>query len=191
MQYVDIGLSVRWAKSNLGATKQEESGNYYWWGEYPSQTEEPKYFGPGANYYCNDDIDIYEWSKYDGCDGRRVLEPEDDAATAVLGSPWRMPTKEEIEELMTKCEWEKSELGGIKGFKIIGVNGNSLFLPNVGWGRGSQLYCVGSAGGYWSSSLHREYPSCAYYLDTSWADNFQACGYRRRWYGHAIRPVYP
>ena len=120
---VDLGLSVYWASCNLGAEKPEEYGNYYAWGE-----TEPKssYTETNYSYYDNDKkvyMDI----------GDNIAGTEYDAATVNLGSDWRMPTKEEMQELIDKCTWEWAQISGINGFKVTGTNGNSIFLPAAGF----------------------------------------------------------
>lgn len=71
-------------------------------------------------------------TKYNATDGKKILEPEDDAATVKLGAPWRMPTEDEIKELVDKCTWTWTTQDGKNGYKVIGPNGNSIFLPAGG-----------------------------------------------------------
>lgn len=121
-QVVDLGLSVYWASFNLGAEKPEEYGDYYAWGETK----------PKSSYYTS------TYSHYDKEKGQIVSIGENisgtgyDAATTNLGSDWRMPTKEEFAELKEKCTWEWIVISGIRGYKITGINGNSIFLPAAG-----------------------------------------------------------
>ena len=143
--YVDLGLSVKWAKCNLGANKPEEFGDYFEWGCLSPQNE-------NKEVRRNTNFD----SKYNTADGKKVLCPEDDAATCLLGMPWRMPTLEEITELKEKCEWKECSLNGVQGCRVIGPNGNSIFLPLAGsydWGRGIPRPYK-SGGAYWSSSSY-------------------------------------
>ena len=95
-------------------------------------------------------------TKYNATDGKKVLDPEDDAATAKLGAPWRMPTEDEIKELVDKCTWTWTTQDGKNGYKVIGPNGNSIFLPAGGFQDNGGLYGsggVGNLGAYWSSTL--------------------------------------
>ena len=155
-EYVDLGLSVKWATCNLGASKPEEFGDYFEWGCLSPQNE-------NKEVRRNTNFD----SKYNTADGKKVLCPEDDAATCLLGMPWRMPTLEEITELKEKCEWKESSLNGVQGCRVIGPNGNSIFLPIAGsydWGRGIPRPYKSGYGAYWSSSsyIHN------FVFDNSW-----------------------
>ena len=126
--YVDLGLSVKWATCNVGATSPEGSGNLYAWGETAPKNEysyENYKWGYYEYKYYNDDYDFV--FDYEG----NVLKPEDDAATVNMGGKWRMPTKEEMEELCNECFWEYRILNGVEGRSVIGPNGNSIFLPIV------------------------------------------------------------
>ena len=116
-----------------------------------------------------------------------MLEPEDDAATANLGGSWRMPTKAEQDELRNKCTWTWTTQNNVKGYKVKGPNGNSIFLPAAGSRYYGGLYRAGSNGYYWSSSLNTSYSSNAYYLyfgssNVHWDGN-------NRYYGQSVRPV--
>ena len=65
-------------------------------------------------------------------DGKRYLELADDAATAVLGAPWSIPPRNACKELQENCTFEETTQNGVDGFKIIGPNGNSIFVPKAG-----------------------------------------------------------
>ena len=99
-----------------------------------------------------------------------------------------MPTDEEMSELRTKCTWEWISQNGVKGHKVIGPNGNSIFLPAAGYIDGGNLNDVGSYGYYWSSSLYSNYPADAYNM-------YFGSGYKSRgtdfdrYYGLSVRPV--
>ena len=111
-EYVDLGLSVKWATMNLGATSPEDYGNYYVWGE-----TEPKDMGQSYN-------DVY--AKYNSNDNLRELENDDDAAYVNWGAGWRMPTKSELEELVTGCYWEYTDnFNGAKGFIVYKAKNNT------------------------------------------------------------------
>ena len=187
--YVDLGLSVKWAICNVGATKPEEYGNYFAWGEVtPKHSYDWSTYKYGRDYdqltkYCNN-----RSCGYNGfTDKKTILDPEDDAATVNWGGAWRMPTKAEQDELRTKCKWTWTTQNGVKGYKVVGPNGNSIFLPAAGCMYGGTLNFAGSHGYYWSSSLGTDYPSDAYSVDfdsddVDWYYNF-------RIYGHSVRPV--
>ncbi len=182
MEYVDLGLSVKWATCNLGASKPSDYGHYYAWGETMVK----------ADYSW----DTYKWgkenniTKYNDSDRKTVLDPEDDVATAKLGSPWRMPTAEEINELIGGCTWKWTKKNGVRGYEVKGTNGNVIFLPAAGCRKGFESQDIREMGYYWSSSLS-DVPGgvCARYLF------FHSYGQNRtfddRCYGYPIRPVHP
>lgn len=146
---VDLGLSVKWATCNVGATSPEKYGGYYSWGE----TDE--YDGK----YSNSLNYKYE-SKYDP----EKLLPEDDVATVKWGKKWRMPSQWEIAELINECTWAWTTKNGIKGQQVIGPNGNSIFLPAAGYYSLNQIYGRGSYSYYWSSSIYYDgFNSSGYY----------------------------
>ncbi len=188
--YVDLGLSVKWATCNLGALSPEEYGNYYAWAE-----TEPRY-GSSWDYdwdttpYCQDSSGD-SWSKYTGSDGKTVLDPEDDAATVALGSPWRMPTIDEIAELLDKCKWTEAPMNGVQGYVVEGPNGNAIFLPAAGERDRLEIIGEGTYCNYWSSSLYvyDNNPSGAYILYFPTDDH--SYYYNQRCYGQSIRPVRP
>ena len=188
-EYVDLGLSVKWATCNLGATKPEEYGNYYAWGE----TEPKSEYSWSTYKWGNDEHDITKYctKAYYGRDGftdnKTVLDLEDDAAHVALGGSWRMPTKAEQEELLERCTWEWTTMNGVGGQKVTGPNGNSIFLPAAGHRRYSDLYYTGSDGCYWSSSLSPGSPECACYVLFNdyrfvWNPDSRYCG-------RSVRPV--
>ena len=187
MEYVDLGLSVKWAKYNLGASKPSDYGNYYAWGE-----TEPKTDYTWATYKWGTENNF---TKYNATDGKIVLDPEDDAATAKLGSPWRMPTWDEIKELLNNCTWTWTTQDGVNGCEVKGPNGNSIFLPAAGYRDRSELDYAGSRGYYWSSSRNTTYSYSDRYSDRAnrlyfdadlhnWTSGF-------RYSGFPVRPVRP
>ena len=182
MEYVDLGLSVKWATKNLGASKPSDYGDYYAWGETT----------PKADYSW----DTYKWgtesniTKYNATDGKITLEPEDDVATAKLGSPWRMPTADEIEELKDHCIWTWTTQDGVVGYEVKSKkNSNAIFLPAAGSRKGSELNGAGSVGHYWSSSLLMAgSPGVRSLYFDSVADFWLNYG---RYNGVSVRPVRP
>lgn len=109
-EWVDLGLSVKWATCNVGANSPEDDGNYYAWGETSTKSS---YTDDNSVTYGKNFGDIGGDSQYD-------------AATANWGGDWRLPTKSELEELVNKCTWTCTRT---KGCKVTGPNGNSIFLP--------------------------------------------------------------
>lgn len=97
-EWVDLGLSVKWATCNVGAIQPEEFGDYFAWGEV-----ETKAIYNWDTYKYYDDFNL---TKYTSNDSKTVLDPEDDAATVNWGGAWRMPTKAEQDELRNNCTWD-------------------------------------------------------------------------------------
>ena len=169
--YVDLGLSVKWATCNVGASQPHGYGNYYAWGETTTKSE---YTSDNSRTYGKNMSDISGNSNYD-------------AARANWAGSWRLPTKREMEELKNKCTWTWTSQSGVNGYKVTGPNGNSIFLPAAGYCRGSSRYYVGENGYYWSSSPFESSTLSAFSL-------FFYSGYRGvHWYnrynGHTVRPV--
>ena len=187
---VDLGLpsGLKWASCNVGATKPEEYGGYYAWGE----TEEKSDYSWRKYKYCkgtNDTMTKYcTSSRYGTVDNKTTLEPCDDVATVKWGGAWRMPTIEEQNELRNSCTWTCATLNGVKGYRVTGPNGNSIFLPAAGYRGGQEVYCRGSYGGYWSSSLNSGLSSRAYNL--VFGSGYYYWNYSR-YYGRTVRPVCP
>ena len=189
-EWVDLGLpsGLKWATCNVGATKPEEYGDYFAWGEV-----EPKEYYDWSTYkWCNGSFDTqtkYCTDSYYGIvDNKTTLELSDDAANYNWGGGWRMPTYEEQDELYNNCSWEWTTQNGVYGRKVTGPNGNSIFLPAAGDRLGSSLYRAGSYGYYWSSSLYADGPSSAWGLAFR-SDNVSRYSTGRRC-GFSVRPVY-
>ena len=201
-EYVDLGLSVKWATCNVGASRPEEYGDYFAWGE-----TEPK--------------EVYDWSTYKWCelkyhsennytafltkyctqsdcgheqfvDNKMILESADDAACVFWGGVWRMPTKEEQDELRDNCTWEWTTYNGVEGYmvtsKISGYTNKSIFLPVTGSKEGAKYENL-TYGYYWSSTLKAEGPYVAYYI--LFNSDKVACWDFRRSIGLPVRPVCP
>ncbi len=156
--YVDLGLpsGLLWATCNVGAEAPEDYGDYFAWGE-----TQPKDIYNWSTYQYYDGSNV---TKYTGSDGLTTLLPEDDAATANWGSDWRMPTKEEWQELYNNTTVTWTTQNGVNGRLFTASNGNSLFLPAAGCRDDSNLNGAGSGGYYWSSSLYTGGPSYAWYF---------------------------
>ncbi|MGN0186326.1 MAG: hypothetical protein ACI392_01085 [Paludibacteraceae bacterium] len=193
-EYVDLGLpsGTKWATCNVGATKPEEYGNYYAWGETtPKDYYDWSTYKYGSDYdeltkYCTDS----DYGKDGFADYKTVLDPEDDAARANWGGAWRMPTDSEWAELRENCEWTWTsdyQGTGIAGRIVTGPNGNSIFLPAAGYRSLDDLGNAGGDGGYWSSSLYAGLPFSAW--GVSFGSGDVGRGSSGRFYGRSVRPV--
>lgn len=192
---VDLGLSVKWANCNVGATTPEEYGDYFAWGE----TEEKEDYSWGTYKWCNGTrtsmtkycIDSY----YGTVDNKTVLDLEDDAAHVKWGGSWRMPTLDEVEELVNNCSWTETEQNEVSGFIVTGPNGNSIFLPATGHRDNMDLYQCGLMGEYWTATLSYgdglgdSYGDTAYFFGYLLGHNTKGIDISSRHIGSAIRPV--
>ena len=151
--YVDLGLpsGLKWATCNVGATKPEEYGNYFAWGEVASKE---KY--DWSTYFDTTDGGT-TFLKYNNEGGKTTLDPEDDAATVNMGGSWRMPTYDEQQELEKECIWTWTSdynAKGVAGYIVTSkTNGKSIFLPSCGYYVNATLNLAGALGCYWSSSI--------------------------------------
>ncbi|MCQ2347000.1 MAG: DUF1566 domain-containing protein [Paludibacteraceae bacterium] len=152
---IDLGLpsGIKWANANIGAATLYDFGYYFQWGCVDKAESESwdSYCHGNKNHltkYCTN-------SAYGSVDNRTTLQLIDDAAHGNWGDNWRMPTKEEAQELWNKCTriWETHD--NISGYKFIGPNGNSIFLPSNGWiDDNGNSHSLNIDGLYWTSSLY-------------------------------------
>lgn len=191
---VDLGLSVKWSSTNLGAISSTDFGDFFAWGETA-----PK--------------DIYTFETYKLCKGSKSTltrynnnsnygtvdnktefkdyDYEDDAARQALGGKWRIPTESEWIELWDGCNWSIKEK--YNGTKINGclltskINGASIFLPAAGRRKDTEYALMYDDGFYWSSSLDTDEPSNAKYFGFTTVEPSQEK--RQRSYGYSVRPV--
>lgn len=174
---VDMGLSVKWGACNIGASFPYEYGGYYAWGEV---TEKP--------------YSSYEWSsyifslnstsnmlKYCDEDNKTILDLSDDVANVLLGQNWRIPTSDEMNELITKCTSIRTTYNGVYGYLFTSPNGNKIFLPQAGhcWSRRDYME---TRGDYWTSTLGE-----SNYMAKTLRNDFLREDYRYN--GMSIRPV--
>ena len=212
VEYVDLGLpsGLKWAKCNLGASKPSESGDYYAWGETAPKAE---YTWATYKWMQAGQSDWKYITKYTFADGKTggiwydssgnfigdnltTLRPADDAATQQLGSPWRMPTVDEQEELITKCTWTWTTQDGVNGYQVDGPNGNAIFLPAAGLRSGSALGSAGSRGFYLSNSHSSHSSHSTSRNDVVFRIYFYSNGQHSmdtylRCLGYSVRPVRP
>lgn len=190
-EYVDLGLpsGVKWATFNVGATKPEEYGDYFAWGE-----TEPK--------------ELYDWSTYKWCDGsyntltkyntdseygvvdnKKILESSDDAAYVNWGGNWRMPSVDEWNELLSHCSLKWEERNGVSGVALVSVqNGNSLFLPAAGvYHYDNGLVNLNVEGWYRTNSLDKSRGTISLGFSYTGSLDWYA---NDRCFGQPVRPVY-
>lgn len=159
-EYVDLGLpsGLKWATCNVGASSPSDYGSYFAWGET---------FTKGEYTVRNCRTLDRTWGDISGLVGY-------DAARANWGGSWRLPTKSEFEELLNNCQWTFITMGNHNGYKVIGPNGNYIFLPAAGCVVGVALDYSGSSGDYWSSSPYDS--DAAYELSFSSSGSKMICG---------------
>lgn len=121
-EFVDLGLSVKWAKCNLGASSSSDYGNYYAWAETITKLS----YWPDNYKFYNTKTGTYSAPTTSIC-GTKY-----DAATYYWGSKWRMPSQKEAQELIDKCTWKETSVNGVVGYQVTGRNGKSIFLPKAG-----------------------------------------------------------
>lgn len=156
-KFVDLGLpsGLLWSACNLGASQIQDDGDYFAWGE----TETKKTYTT-ENYKFGEST----YSKYNDDDNLTTLEAEDDAATVIWGSRFRMPTDSEFYELFAKCEWHWNDsYRGTSGYMVTGPNGNQIFLPCAGRYT-DELVDHGESGAYWASTIYPQKNTNSYFF---------------------------
>lgn len=178
-EWVDLGLSVKWATCNVGASSPSDIGFYFAWGE---TSPKESYTVENYKYFYKGDYRSYKsWrgeglgsdnyaSKYNGIssfgvvDNLNTLQSADDAAYVNWGNSWRTPTYAEYKELLDNCSSTVTSQGGQDGRTFTSkVNGKSIFMPITGWNEGC-LFNEDYDGLYWSSSLSTKGPLHAWYM---------------------------
>ena len=195
-KYVDLGLpsGTLWATCNIGASKPEECGLYFAWGEtegYKQNSDDVHKFEKKSYKWLETDCTVPVLLKY--CiswsgiaDYKKVLDPEDDAATVNWGRKWQMPSLEQIKELCdstyTTAEW--TTLNGVNGRKITSrKNDNWIFLPAA-----NIIITAGSSGNYWSRTLYMGMDDDAVTLEF-YKDKWFFDSHNPRYCGLSVRPV--
>ena len=174
-EWVDLGLSVKWATCNVGASRPGDYGKYYAWGDTRTKST---YTDNNSDSYGSSDS---KWKNIGG-------KPSYDAARASWGGDWRLPTEKEFEELCEHCTWEWTTQNGHNGYKVTSKkNGQSIFLPAAGWRYGADENGVGSNGFYWSSTPYEDNADCAYGL--GFGEVRHGVSWGGRSYGFSVRPV--
>ncbi len=196
---VDLGLSVKWASANLGASTPTEYGGYYQWAGIEDISKmSMKLNWSNCPYHTGSDY-TSGWTKYNTkssygtVDNRTVLEAMDDAVSANVGGNWRMPTIDEWNELLNtvNCSWTWTTIDGVNGYRVqskkSGYTDNWIFLPAAGYRTGEFLSYGGSYGYYWSSSLNTATTASAFNIILK-PNDFSVDNYNR-YCGQSIRPV--
>ncbi len=184
---VDLGLSVKWATCNVGATSPEAAGDYFAWGE----TEPKALYTPAT---CTTHGKKLTASEVSGV-------AQYDAATANWGGTWRLPTHTELNDLISKCTWTWDNTR--KGYTVKGTNGNSIFLPAAGYKSYDKVISAGTVGEYWTATPHEADAGISeqkwahfllFYNNKNHSPAGEANHYRTFYYrcdGRTIRPVCP
>lgn len=172
-EYVDLGLpsGLKWATCNIGAAAPNESGDYFAWGEINPKAE---FTEANCTSYGLNMNDI-------------AGNPQYDAARAILGATWKVPSKKDFEELMNECTWEWMVINGRGCKKVTGPNGNHIILPITGYKYGTSSY-MDDFGYYWTSTPISTYEQFSYDFFFDQEYNL-SMGFDERCYGQAIRPV--
>ena len=179
--YVDLGLSVKWCTHNVGAEYEYENGSYFSWA---NTIAHPK----GGGY-------DFSQATYNSTTGNSLQTNIDatsgyDMARANMGGSWRLPTKEEFQELYDNCTWTWTTSNGVNGYritsKVAGYTSNSIFIPAVGLYYGTEFYNEGSGGRYWSSSFYSATDAYRLRFDSSGVNPQSHDG---RFYGFSVRAV--
>ena len=177
--FIDLGLSVNWASCNIGASSPEKAGNYFSWGEIAEKDE-----------YTRETY-AYRYSHYGYTETMRIANDisgtEYDAATVLKGGKYRMPTKEEMKELIKECKWEFYKINDIDGMKVTGKNGNSIFIPETGHKNNLSLDNMSF---YWTSTAHDYGNPYSLYISAFPSESkVDLVTYIGAEYGLPIRPV--
>ena len=211
-------MTVKWASCNVGATKPEEYGDYYAWGDtalyykagfaqemQQTHWKEEGYFW-STYKWCNGSDDkltkycsVNNYGNNGFTDSKTTLDPEDDAAYYKWGGQWRMPTKGEMDDLINMCTWkwypeDNTEFNGVAGYKVTsnvdGFEDKFIFLPAAGYRFEKNITNLGTNGYYWSRSLITDNPNKAYGIGFISGSQSVNKTYSRC-YGRTIRPVCP
>jgi uncharacterized protein (TIGR02145 family) len=182
--YVDLGLpsGLKWATMNLGANAPEEAGLYFSWGNVEGHAAGSGYNFDSSTYNSTPGGGISGLSQHDSF-GQAY-----DAAHAILGGSWRMPTDAEFKELYDNTDSEWTTLNGVAGRKFMKKSDHSVFIffPAAGNYDGASLSYSGSIGYYWSSSWYSS--SIGYYLSFN-SGNVNPQNNNNRYYGFSVRAV--
>ena len=169
-EFANLGLSVNWAKCNIGANKAEECGGYFGWGDTSGKKTTTNY----DDYPCSTDNLP-----------STIINSSYDIAKTAWGSSWRMPSLTEMEELAIGCISERLTYNSIEGIKYTGITGESIFLPNAGYREGANIEWVGLSSRYWSGDLYSHSYKFAYGMFSGNLGGW----YDHRYIGCSVRAV--
>lgn len=169
-EWIDLGLSVKWATCNIGASTPWEYGDFFAWGEVKSKT-----------FFSEDN---YSESNLISSD---IAGSSYDAAHIVWGGAWRLPKSEEFEELIEKCNFKWSTFHNKNGWTVTGPNGKKIFFPAAGYAGGKLSQNSDGWGSYLSSSADENDDSKIY--DFEFNESRYGKGWGFREHGHTIRAV--
>jgi hypothetical protein len=180
---VDLGLpsGLKWASFNLGASKPEEYGDYYAWGE----VETKESYEPNNYKFVNGGSAVND---------KNTLDIENDVAHKEWGGKWRMPSREEFDELIQNCTWTWTTQKGVNGFLVTsnkpGYTDRSIFLPAAGLRSLSELRLSGNIGFYWTTtpSEHFAESACFLYITPGFKSLYESAARNQ---AHTVRPVCP
>ena len=203
MEAVDLGLSVDWSSTYLGASTPEGYGDYYAWGETEPKTEYKwsnyKWAKPtdsDPNIYKLTKYSMYaDWGYHGFVDNKKTLDPEDDVAHAKLGGSWRLPTEPEIKELASGCTWETKEVNGVPC--LVGTskqNGKTITLSIAGYFEGNSKVYVNEILGFWVNQVlldENEGDHSVALVNMSPSNPEPELGKGRRFIGVQVRAVRP
>ncbi len=166
---VDLGLpsGTKWAGYNVGATSPEQYGSYYSWGELYAK-------------------EIFSEGNHVSVSYKDISGTGNDVARKQWGGSWRMPTREEARELAYRCKWEKVEYNGVAGFRVIGPNGNSIFVPASGHYEDDVRFEAGVCAYFWIATAYSGGDGDVYYFCI---ENDMNVYYGSSWVGMPVRAV--
>ena len=193
-EYIDLGLpsGLKWATMNVGATSETEKGDYFMWGSAKPNTKTTCNWmkNPFNNGSDSCDEEYFNAHKSEWLDDNDNLKTEYDAVRTNMGGDWRMPTKDDFQELLDNTDSEWVTINDVDGWKFTSrVDENKyIFMPFSGERLDSSFYFQGTFGNVWSSSLDTAEPYFAWYLGFS-EDRVYADYYESRDFGFVVRGV--
>lgn len=190
---VDLGLSVKWASWNVGASAPEEYGDYFSWGETGIKWD----YSWATYKWCNgSEASLTKYNSYQPCgivDDKELLDPEDDAAHVNWGGTWRIPTFGEYNELWLYCKVEWVTVNGVNGRRFTstksGYTDKSVFLPAAGYRDYGIINSAGYQGMYWTREVNVLSNEFFKAYCGGFNSNYGTQNFEYRYYGNSIRPV--